>query len=153
MHEPTETYGAAAVELALLDAAWRRCRREAHRLMLIELALTVVGVGVLVVVALCGIVAITHTAVVAGALGLPLGLALAVTLALMILGLAARARMSHELVAHDLFRCECARRGAAERARGAAVAHPYRAPPSSSSPSSCTSCQLYEPVLRARWAP
>jgi hypothetical protein len=127
-------------ELARLDAAWRRCQREAHRLMLVEMALTVMGVGTLVVVALCGIIEMTHAAVVAGALALPLGLALAVTIALTLLGLAARARMSHELVTHDLFRCESARRNAAQRAQAGEGMHPYRAP--SSAFPRCTTCHF-----------
>jgi hypothetical protein len=138
MLEPSQT-----VEFARLDAAWRRCRREAHRLMLIELALTVVGVGTLVVVAICGIVEMTHAAVIAGAVALPLGLALAVTIALTLLGLAARARMSHEIVTLDLVRCEHARRCAAERVRAGADTHPYRMP--SSAFPTCTTCHF---VLR-----
>ena len=143
MLEPNQAAASGTVEVARLDAAWRRCRREAHRLMLIEMALTVIGVGTLVIVAVCGIVQITHAAVIAGAVALPLGLALAVTIALTLLGLAARARMSHELVTLDLFRCECARRCAAQRARAGEGTHPYRAP--SSAFPTCTTCHF---VLR-----
>lgn len=147
MLEPIESPGLVAapgtVEVALLDAAWRRCRREAHRLMLLEMVLTVLGVGILVVVAISGIVEMTHAAVIAGALALPLGLALSVSIALTLLGLAARTRMSHELVTHDLFRCEAARRHAAERARQGEGTHPYRSP--SSGFPTCTTCHF---VLR-----
>lgn len=144
MLELTESPGLVAasgtVEVALLDAAWRRFRREAHRLMLLEMALTVVGVGILVVVAICGIVEMTHAAVLAGAVAVPLGLALAVSIALTLLGLAARARMSHDLVTHDLFRCESARRHATERARAGETAHPYRSP--SSAFPTCARCHF-----------
>lgn len=102
---------------AVLDAQWRRCRREAQSLTMLELALMVLAVVVLVVVALCGIVAITHTAVASGALALPLGLGLAVTIALALLGLAFRVRISHEISSHELFRLDCARHSARERAK------------------------------------
>ena len=130
MLEPTEAP-------VLVAASYQR---EAHRLMLLEMVLTALGVGILVVVAVCGIAEMTHAAVIAGAVALPLGLALSVSIALTLLGLAARARTSHDLVTHELFRCESARRHAAERARAAEGTHPYRSP--SSAFPTCTRCHF-----------
>lgn len=114
------------LELATLDAAWHRCRREARTLAVLELAQTSLAIAVLVVVALCGIVAITRTAVATGAVALPLGLGLALTIALTLFGLAFRVRMSHDVVSQDIFKLECARHTARERAKLEGSAHPYR---------------------------
>jgi hypothetical protein len=130
MVEPT-SFSEPPPDPLALDAAWRRCRREARGLLLLELAETSLAVGILVVVALCGIVAITHARVSSGELGLPLCLGLAVTIALSILGFAFRVRMSHELLSQEIFRLDCARRTAAELARLADSAHPYRGPAAS----------------------
>jgi hypothetical protein len=99
-------------EPAALDAEWHRCRRQAHHLIILETAHSVLAIGVLLVVALCGIVAITHTAVMTGAVALPLGLGLALTISLLLLGLAFRARLSREILSQHIVRLECARRNA-----------------------------------------
>jgi hypothetical protein len=129
-----------------LDAQWRRCRRYARSLAILEAVQAGLAIGVLVVVALCGIVAITHVAVATGAVALPLGLGLAVSLALALFGLALRARASHEIVRQEMFRLDCARRGARERER-ATPAGPYRTGASLGdvSPASCTRCLLETP--------
>jgi hypothetical protein len=127
MLEPTSDYEVTSfVGPSALDAEWRRCRREARSLTLLELAETSLALGILIVVALCGIVAITHDAVATGELGLPLALGLAVTVALSILGFAFRLRMSRERLAEEIFRLNCARRTAAEIARRKREPHPYR---------------------------
>jgi hypothetical protein len=136
MHEPTP-------DLRMLDAEWRRCRRDARTLTVLEVVQTALGVGILVVVAMCGIVAITHAAVVAGAVALPLGLALAVSIALLLLGLAFRIRVSHALLSQDLFRLDCARRSAAEQESASrAATGPYRRS-AADAPGVCTRCLFH----------
>jgi hypothetical protein len=129
-----------------LDAEWYRCRTEAKNLMTVELVLSSLAVGVLVIVALCGIVTISHDALASGDVALPLGLALAVSVALVLLGLAARTRMSHERSRRDLFRLECARRIAAERAMQGASFHPYRM--ASATAPACTFCVFVDEVKK-----
>lgn len=131
-----------------LEAQWRRCRRDARSLAFLEMAQTALAVGILVFVALCGIVAITHSAVASGALALPLGLGLAVSVALVLLGLSFRVRMSHEIVSHELYRLDCARRTAAERERlrqAAEAEGPYRSAAPADMPATCTRC-VFEPL-------
>jgi len=132
-----------------LDAEWCRCQRTLRTQLVAELVQAELAVGVLVVVALCGIFAITHTAVASGAVAVPLGLGLAVTLALVLHGLAWRARMSYELSRHRLFRLECARRNAAERAKRGDAFHPYRTGPLSTGPT-CAYCLLTDEQIRRR---
>jgi hypothetical protein len=129
MQSPTSSVTACEHDTAVLDADWKRCRRDARHLMALEVVLIVAGVGVLVVVALCGIVAIAHEAIMTGALAVPLGLGLAVTLALVLLGLSARARVAHEVLTQNIVSLDYARRIARERANVDPSAQPYRSPP------------------------
>lgn len=120
-----------------LDVEWHRCRRQAHHLILIETAQSVLAIGVLVIVALCGIVAITHTAVMTGAVALPLGLGLALSISLLLLGLAFRARLDREMLSQHIVRLECARRSARRDA-----AQPYRT--AAVAEATCTYCLFDE---------
>jgi hypothetical protein len=145
MHEHTSS-PPCAHDLAVLDADWHRCERDARHLMLLELALVIAGVGVLVVVAVCGIVAITHTAVETGAVAIPLGLGLSVTLALVLLGLSARARVGHELLMENIMILKYARRAAAAQRANGDVRQPYRVAPSRWTP--CPYC-IFEDTHRS----
>ena len=142
MVEPTSFLEPPEPDPAALDAEWRRRRRAARGLTLLELAETTFAIGILVIVALCGIVAITQSAVAANEVGLPLGLGLSVTIALSILGFAFHVRMSHEVLSQEIFRLDCARRTAADLARLRASSHPYRVPAASAASSGprCSLC-------------